>query len=260
MTGPAGRAGAFTCRIRYDSGGQPDLPAGEVERLSRFVAAKGWEWGVAICRFLGLDPVRSVTVTLRQGAALSMTRGSDVVVGVARGTVSAALAHELVHAVAGPSPRPAYSEGLAVWVDAALRLAGPAWPFFELDPDRWVRQFVEDGSFVSVADLLAGPTTAPSDEEGISAPARVYLEAASLIGHVLARSGLEVFWPHFHSGRPLAAPGADTAALERAWLASLGGPITEREARLRDASLARLVADGRHGVGARSSAPAGAGG
>lgn len=249
----AGRPDGFACRIRYDSGGHPELPAPEVDRLCRFVAAKGRAWGMRICEFLHLDPRRSVTITLRQGAVLSMTRGTDVVVGVARGTVSAALAHELVHAVVGPSPRPVYGEGLAVWVDAELLLAGPAWPFFELAPDRWVRQFVEDGSFVPVADLLGRPTTSPSEEEGISAAARVYLEVASLIGYVVARTGVDRFWPYFHSGRPLAAPGRDTAALERGWLASLGGPVTDREARLRDAALARLVDDGRHGVRPRSS-------
>lgn len=259
MTSRDRRVDAFECRIRYDHGSQPELPASEVDRLCRFVEAKSRAWGVQICRFLGLSLERSVTITLRQGAVLSMTRGSEVVVGVGRGTVSAALAHELVHAVAGPSPRQVYSEGLAVWVDGELRPAGPAWPCFELPPDRWVRQFVEDGSLVPVAELLANPATAPSDEEGISTAARVYLEAASLIGYVVSRTGLEGFWPYFNSGRPLAAPGRDTAVLERDWLDSVGGSITGREARLRDAAISRLVNDGRHGLPSPPSEPALAG-
>lgn len=248
-----GDRGGFRCDIRYEHGDEPALPAAEVRGLCRFARRKGEEWGTATCRFLGLDARRTVTLVLRQGTVLSFARGSEVVIGVRRGTVSAALAHELVHAVAGPSPLQAYAEGLAVWADAELRLAGPAWPFFGLRPDRWVRQFVEDGSFVPLSALLDGPATPPSPDTGFSDAARVYLEAASLVGFIVSRLGIDGFWPYFGSGRPLAAPGRATAALERAWTDSIGGAVTPAEARLRDAALARMV-NGRDGLPPRPAA------
>jgi len=249
MTGaPHGVPGQLECRIGYHQGQGPVLPPADVARLCRFAQSRSRDWGTRICQYLGLDLRRRVKVTLRPGTYLSMTRGNDVVIGVDAGTVSAALAHELVHAVVGPSPRQVYAEGLAVHVDSRLRLAGPAWPFFDLDPDRWVRHFVDDGSYVPLALLMAAPRALPSAEEGMSSAARIYLEAASLVAFVVHRLGLEGFWPYFRSGRPIAATGPELDAMEQAWLAGLGGPLTDAELRCRDAALARVVDDGRHGV------------
>ena len=247
----SGRAGIFECRVLYEPGDGAPLSPAEVERLRRFVSGRGKEWGARICSFLGLSPARDVTITLKPGIFLSMTRGTDVVIGVSAGTVSAGLAHELVHAIAGPSACQVYGEGLAVHVDSQLRLAGPAWPFFDLAPHRWVQLFVEEHTFVPLPELMAGPRVVPSDEEGISAAARFYLEAASLVGFAIDRLGIDGFWPHFRSGRQF--DWADAGSIEAAWLAQLGGRVTDHERRARDAVAARLVDDGRHGVA--SSAP-----
>lgn len=242
------RTGSFTCHVRYQRGAGAALSAAEIERLCHFATERGESWGTQICSFLGLNPARAVTVTLKSGVFLSMTRGTDIVVGVSAGAVSAALAHELVHGIVGHSTSPMYSEGLAVHVDSQLRLAGGVWPFFDLAPHRWVQIFAEDGTFVPLATVMATRRVRPSNEEGISGAARFYLEAASFVGFAIDLLGLEAFWPYFQSGKPLVAP--DGGSLEGAWLAQLGGTVTEHERRQRDAAAARVAHDGRHGLAA----------
>lgn len=239
-------AGRFICHVRYQRGASAPLSPAEIERLCIFAKARGQAWGQKICSFLDLDPALAVTLTLTSGVFLSMTRGTDIVVGVSSGAISAALAHELVHGIVGPSSSPMYSEGLAVHVDSQLRLAGGVWPFFDLAPHRWVQMFLEERTFVPLATMMATRRIVPSGEEGISAAARFYLEAASFVAFAIDYLGLEAFWPYFRSGVPLVA--ADGGSLESAWLGRLGGKVTEEERRQRDAAAARVVHDGRHGL------------
>jgi hypothetical protein len=236
----------FKCRVRYQPSRRLTLAAGDVERLCRSVEERGQAWGTAICSFLALRPPEAVTITLRPGLPVSMTRGTEVVVGVTAGIVSAALAHELVHAVTGRSENHAYREGVAVYVDSTLRLAGPAWPFFHLAPDRWVRMFVEDGTFVPLTDLTTGAPALPSTGGGTTDAARFYLEAGSFVGFLLQRLGREAFWSHFRSGRLPA--GRDDENLEAEWLAQLGGGVTDDDRRLCERSMARLAENARPGV------------
>ena len=239
----------FTCHVRYRPSGRLALPAGDVERLRRAVHERGQAWGTAICAFLGLGPPEAVTITLQPGLPVSMTRGAEVVVGVTAGIVSAALSHELVHAVTGRSDHHVYGEGLAVHVDSTLRLAGPAWPFFHLAPDRWVRMFVEEGTFVPLSDLMSGAPATPSEAEGVSDAARFYLEAASFVGFMIGRSGMEAFWRSFPSGPRLAMGEVET--LEAAWLAGLGAGVTDADRRLRELSMASLAENARLGLPVR---------
>jgi hypothetical protein len=214
----------------------------EVDRLCRFASRHGDQWGTEICAYLGLSPARAVDVVLLPGLAVPMTKGEVVVVGVAAGAVSGALAHELVHAIAGPSPSQLHREGLAVHVDSQLHPAGPVWPFFELAPHRWVQTFVEDGTLLPLAQLIDGPRVVPSGDGGITDAARWYLEAASVVGFLVERIGINAYWPIYRSGFHASD---DLASLQAAWLAGLGGPTTDREWRNRHRSLVRFEIYGR---------------
>lgn len=244
----------FDCSVRYEPAGESPLSTRQAERTCRFAEQRGRSWGSAICSYLGVFPAQPVRITLRPGIMWSMTKGAEIIVGVSPGTVSAALTHELVHAVAGRSPRQVYDEGMAVHVDAQLHLAGPAWPFFHLRPHRWVRHFVDDGAFLPLADLMEGPRVMPSESGGISDAVKFYLEAGSFVGFVLELLGsFEAFWRYFRAGEPIAGPnGVD---LETMWLASLGRPLTTDERRRRDASLPLLTDDGGFGLASSSVRP-----
>ena len=218
----------FHCTVRFSGDPSSDFPEHEIRRLVRSARARGRAWGASICSYLGTQPHDPLTITLAPGVAVSRTRGGDIVVAVTPGVISAALSHELVHAIAGRSPLPLHGEGLAVHVDATLRLAGPTWPFFDLPPDRWVQSFVEDDVFVPLAELIAEPPVQPTDGDAMSRAARFYVEAGSFVGYLVDRLGTKGYWPYFRSGR---LPG-DVASLEAGWLAHLGGSVTEEERRL----------------------------
>jgi hypothetical protein len=228
------------------------LTAAESARLRRFVEQRSQAWGRRICEFLGLSGPYEVSVVVRPGSDMSVTRDRHVEVGATAETVSAALAHELVHALAGPSASPVFREGLAVFVDSRLRLAGDVWPFYDLTPHRWTQMFVEDATFEPLATLLARRRIEPTPEEGISLATRLYLEAGSLVGFLVDDNGLDAFWPMYRSATLPA--GFDAEPLQRVWLRQLGGAVTADEWRRREAAAARLVDDGRHGF-----SPAGAG-
>lgn len=248
----------FDCSVRYEPDGESPLSTAQAVRMCRFAEQRGRSWGSAICSYLGVVPAQPVKITLRPGIMWSMTKGVEVVVGVSPGTVSAALTHELVHAVAGRSPRQVYDEGLAVHVDAQLQLAGPTWPFFHLRPHRWVRHFVDDGTFLPLSDLMEGPRVMPSETPGLSDAVRFYLEAGSFVGFVIELlGGFEAFWRYFRAGEPVASPnGFDLGAM---WVASLGPALTADERHRRDASLPLLADDGRFGLASNSARPPAAG-
>lgn len=237
---------SFACSARYGPGSEPVPSTAGAELTRRFAERRGRAWGAEICSYLDVWPTGPVTITLRPGIRWSMTKGSEIFIGVSPGVVSTALSHELVHAIAGPSPTQAYSEGLAVHVDARLRLAGPAWPFFHLAPHRWTRSFLDDGTFLSLAQLLGSPRILPTTEVGLSEAARFYLEAGSFVGFAIRLlGGTEAFWPSFRSGE--AIPGWGLDSLEARWVASLGPAITDEERRRRDASIPLLADEGGHG-------------
>ena len=248
-----GAQGGFACSARFEESGQPWISTTEAERSRRFTERTGRAWGTAICSHLDVWPPRPVRITLRPGIMWSMTKGVEIVIGVSPGTVSAALAHELVHAVAGRSPSQAYDEGLAVRVDAQLRLAGPSWPFFHLPPHRWVRHFVDDGTFIPLSQLLEGPRVLPSEDAGMSDAVRFYLEAGSFVGFVVELlGGFEAFWPYFRTGGPITGLDGLDLDLEAMWVSSLGPELTVDERRKRDASLPLLADDGRYGLASKS--------
>lgn len=216
----------------------------------RDVQARAAQWTAAVGAFLGLDLPATVVVSLHAGNRLPMTRQSHVRLPVrahastlADGltTAHAGLAHELVHVVAGRSPNPVLNEGLAVYVDATLRLAGGVWPFYDLAPHRWVQVFVERGGFVPLAELPSSANDAGMNDdspEAGSRRARFYLEAASWTAHLFDTLPRPQFWENFRAGA-LLPPGWDAEAAEQAWLAHLGGPLTSGERRRCAQSFAR---------------------
>lgn len=239
-------------------------PPGGDER--RTAPADGWadqieqraaEWVAAIARFLPLPAAvavpSEVVIILRPGLPLPMSRGNEVALPVAPaddlGLVLAGLPHELVHVVAGRSPSHLLNEGLAVYVDDHLRLAGPVWPFFELSARRWARLMLDDGNamplhaLVSATRRPASATTKSydaagprSNEGGLPVLTRYYLLAASVVEFMIASQGWPAFWTAFRSGELPA--GIDVEDMERGWLASLGGPGTTEERELQRRSVA----------------------
>jgi len=231
--------------VRYDPGPVPW--EGDVETLVGQTRQAADHWLESISSFLGRRPPGPVVITLRPGTWVARTKGTLVLLPIdpaadlegALGGVRAGLAHELVHAVVGRLADDALNEGLAVHVDATLRLAGPSWPFGDLLPDRWVAIFRHEHTFIPVADLLSGRARPPADspvDSAILGWARYYLEAASLVGFLVDRMGMGGFLGAAAAGRPLfeSAGGAD---LETAWLATLGGPATDEELARRDQSV-----------------------
>lgn len=207
-------------------------------------------WLDAVTTFLGRSPSGPVTVTVEEGTDRSVpyTRGTSVVLfrRAARRDTLAPLAHELVHAVAGRSPVPAYNEGLAVHVDDRLRLAGPVWPFHHLPVDRWAASLRDEGRLPPVSALLAG---GPSPDGGPAALWRFYLAAGSMVGFLRAALPDGELWD-LYSGRRRLAP-AEVVALEPAWRAGLGPPLGPDERAARRASLEDhrrwWLANGGHG-------------
>lgn len=225
-----------------------DDPRGD-EAL-RVVQARADRWAAAVGAFLDLDLPAAVVVSLHAGNRLPMTRHAHVRLPVrphastlagALTTANAGLAHELVHVVAGRSPDPLLNEGLAVYVDSTLRLAGGVWPFYDLAPHRWVQVFVERGGFVPLAELLSSANEAGVNDDSPvagSRRARFYLEAASWTAYLFETLPRARFWENFRAGA-LVPTGSDAEAAERAWLACLGGPLTVGERRRCTESFAR---------------------
>lgn len=211
-------------------------------------------WAAAICAFLRLGPPEGeVVVTLRPGPGVPMTRGTEVILPLDGDKPDLRpLAHELVHVVAGRSPSPLLNEGLAVHVDSRLRLAGAVWPFYQLNPDRWVADLRDHGGYLPLAQLVAArprisPRAAP--DRGVTAGAgperppaltRFYLEAASLAGLLLDMLGPDRFWRLYREGRPVPEECALTD-LEVRWLRHVGSELSVSERAWRDRSLAQFV-------------------
>lgn len=223
--------------VRVVSAGPPG-PAADLEAA---VAGAARRWLPATAGFLRragaavVEP-ETIDVHLREGRGPAWTRGHQITLyrrSAAEDTV-APLAHELVHVLAPRSAVPALDEGLAVLADSRLGLAGPVWPFYHLAPDRWVAGFVEDGTALSLASLLAPARSPASDPDGWPRLHRFYLEAASLVGFLLAtdRAG---FWRRFVAPEPDLRLEAGT---EAAWLARVGPGLSPAERELRERSLA----------------------
>lgn len=236
----------------------PDGATGDDLALAADVQRAVDEWVPTICSFLHRRPLAPIMVTLRRGTWVARTKGTHVLLPVppgadaasALGSVKAGLAHELVHAVAGRLSNDALHEGLAVHVDATLRLAGPSWPFGLLSPHRWTAMLREEGTFTSLADLLSGRAT-PHADAPVNALilhwARYYLEAGSFVGFLMDELGGDRYLAPGSAAATL-PDGEGLAALEKAWLEALGGPPTEAEWRRRDESVKAQV-DRHRGVG-----------
>lgn len=241
---PAG----LVCSVRYSAASTSTIDAPQAWQLCARVAELGAVWGGAVRSYLGRDPDRPVAITVSPGGGLPRTWRNQIVLPIHddAGDGISALSHELVHAVAGRSPSHLLNEGLAVHVDATIGLSGPVWPFFHLAPRRWARLFLDQGRAMALADLiaaprldLAGPDLAAGIREFRSTVTTFHLLAASYAGYLFEHLSRPVFWESFHSGRALPA-GADLPGLERAWKASLGGPLTAEERALERRSEAEL--------------------
>lgn len=247
------------CVARYVPGGSPARTEGEVHELLEHVQRTAADWAMEISSHLELPQICSpILLTLRQGPALPMSRDNEIVLPVGPGAPGlAALSHELVHVLAGRSQSQLLNEGLAVHVDAGLRLAGPVWPFYRLDPHRWVALFRRQGSYLPLSELqghswVTFPTPAqvehPSTGDGgpdlQAAPpvaSRYYLEGGSFVGFLLDHLGTEAFWARFRAGvAVLKSERCDE--IEQTWLATLGGPPTAAEVKLGEQSLAEFQA------------------
>ncbi|HEX2699950.1 MAG TPA: hypothetical protein VHM89_07065 [Acidimicrobiales bacterium] len=228
-----------TCRVRYVAGPGAAPAGAPIDGIVAAVEERAPAWVSRIADFLSRDPIAPVIVTVYGGNGVSRTVGAEVVLPVnGDGSgVLAGLAHELVHAVAGRSPHPVLNEGLAVHTDAQLRLAGPVWPFYHLDPHRWMEVFREEGCRIPMAELLSALAQRPLAEDRASIRARAihYLHAASLTGHLLDRSAGAGFWSAFRAGAVVPA-GVNPKSLETEWLARVAAPLTDEERRRRDRS------------------------
>lgn len=237
----ASATAGLDCHVRCVGTEEEALPDALARDLVSLVEARAREWGSRICAFLDREHPGPVMITLRPGAGFPMSRGDNILLPVNANTEGslAALAHELVHVVAGRSSSPLLNEGLAVHVDDRLRLAGPAWPFYHLSPHRWVGAFRAEGTSVPLARLVSRPTFRYSRTAGRSVVWRSYLHAGSFARFLADHLGTEAFEAAFRA-EPWAPDHSRLVELERAWLAALGGPLSAAEEQRRDESLVEL--------------------
>lgn len=225
-----------TCVVRWKTA--PHTRDEGATALLSWVRAKGQHWMPAVCGYLGVAEPAPVLIWLDTGTRLPMTRDHEIRLPARRGpdgwtTDIDTLPHELVHALAGRSPCDVLNEGLAVHVDARLRLAGPVWPFYHLPLRRWLRALVDEGCYVPLADLLAG----------VPMPVTLrYLHAGAYVTYLIDGVGLDAYLQRHRAGQALAT-GESIQVVERAWLDSLGGPITKAERRQQERSLRLLARD-----------------
>ena len=170
-----------------------------------------------------------------------MTKGTGVLIPVRNREVPdlAALPHELVHALVGRSPSQVLNEGLAVHVDARLRLAGPIWPAYELGLHRWVSAMAEHRGGLGLEQLLATPTIRFRGGDDTRAVTAFYLQAGSYVEFLVDHFGVSRFWPMFRAGEPIPS-GWCVPCLERAWEDALGGPLDVEERRRWEVAEARI--------------------
>lgn len=225
------------CDVALGADAQSELPTGIVNRLIDHLHYRAERWAREVAGFLAMDPGGPIAVTLDPKATMPYTRGRHVVLPLdprpgrdidAMSYGLNALPHELVHAIAGRSPSHLLNEGLAVHVDAALRLVSRSWPHYGLLPHRWVRAFLDERTILSPTELLywtPGPLVTRAQRVDCAA---LYLHAGSLAGYLFTTLGDERFWALYRLpvGASDSIPVDD---LEPAWLASLGGPLTTVE-------------------------------
>lgn len=167
----------------------------------------------------------------------------------------AQLPHELVHVVAGHSPSRFLAEGLAVHVDAVLRLGRPAWPCYMANPDLWVVDLRSRANLGPLAQMMAETTgvrlSGAVTPERMERAWRLYVVAGSFVGHMFSRLGPR-FWKCYRAGVCWDSD-EELAGFETDWLDALPsalGPdeqsllIGSREAARRD--LRRAL--GRQGI------------
>ncbi len=183
------------------------------------------DWNRRVAGFLGMAAPVNVHVKVHAGRGVPYVQ--DDAVHLFRDSAGRAdiaqLPHELVHLVAGHSPSRFLAEGLAVHVDASLRLGRPAWPCYLSHPDTWVVDLLSRGQLGPLAPMVAEMTdvrlSAGLTPERIGQAWRLYVVAGSFVAYLLSREGGR-FWAGYRAGRCW-DDEAGLAVLESGWLASL---------------------------------------
>lgn len=211
------------------------------------------DWSRRVARFLGLTVPANVHVTVRANRGVPYVQDDTIhLFRDATGRADIAqLPHELVHLVAGHSPSRFLAEGLAVHVEASLRLGRPAWPCYVTHPDTWVVNLRSRGEFAPLASMVVAMADVRLSEgvtpELIEQAWRLYVAAGSFVAYLLPRQG-ERFWTGYRAGRCW-DDDAGLALLELDWLASLPPTISPHAlaslAASRDAALRDLRETGR---------------
>lgn len=208
------------------------------------LASTADEWCHAIARFLAVDVPSDAAVVVHPSSGVPNVSGRTLHLFCEPDGEAdlAQLPHELVHLVVGHSPSRFLAEGLAVHVDAVLRLSRPAWPCYLAAPDLWVVEMRSRAPVEPLVELVAeadalhlGVAVVPGR---IQRAWRLYVLAGSFTGHLFSRLGPQ-FWAGYRKGACWAG-AEDLARLEEEWLdqlpASLGAGDRSLLARSRQAA------------------------
>lgn len=211
-------AGALAAEpvIRVDN--HANVPAAELDSILRDCRA----WAARVYAYHGTDP-GPVTLKLTRDVPFGFYRAGTVLMPPAkdRWELLDNWVHELTHHTLGHDSSFFFKEGAAVHtlehLFAQEGRVPDTWPQFGQRTDAWVKLYAARGRLPKLGDALAWPRYRGATPEQDFRSWQIYNIGGSFVGWYLRRHGRAAFRQAFADEWP----AQDSAALERAWLASV---------------------------------------